>query len=415
MPRTLTKKVAVVALIVLVLITITAAFTIVQILSLRQTIDHVSDDVIAQSQVSGEFNTYLTSAISELQTLTQDVGEFGAVEEALTEAQTNVATLDRILTSGRYDPMMLETYRELNDQRQSMIDALQRITERISADVNNDAGSSEGLSIELQELEQNLARVNVIEQAALSREQINATERASLGIQRALVGASVNVGIVIVVVLLALLLLNRSVVQPVRTLAATAQDFARGHFSEPVGITSNDEIGSLQHSFNIMADQISQQTRALTAQVAAAEAAQTKAEAAQNELAAQLAIVEEQRAVIQRMSVPVLPISDSVLVMPLIGALDTERLQLVQEVALQAIERAGSRYLLLDITGVPIVDASVARGLFQTIEAVRLLGAQIIIVGVRPEVAQALVGLGVEFNGVVTQSTLQSGISFALR
>jgi rsbT co-antagonist protein RsbR len=85
--------------------------------------------------------------------------------------------------------------------------------------------------------------------------------------------------------------------------------------------------------------------------------------------------------------------------MPLVGALDSARLQLVQAQALSGIEAQGARHLLLDVTGVPVID---------------MLGAEVVLVGIRPEVAQSLVGLGVILDGIITRSTLQSGVAHVL-
>jgi rsbT co-antagonist protein RsbR len=118
----------------------------------------------------------------------------------------------------------------------------------------------------------------------------------------------------------------------------------------------------------------------------------------------------QQREVIRELSVPVLPVSAKALVMPLIGVLDTARLQLVQEQALRAIERSNARQLVLDITGVPVVDSQVAQGLIAVVQAARLLGAEAVLVGVRPEVAQTIVGLGLALPGLRTYANLQTAM-----
>jgi rsbT co-antagonist protein RsbR len=119
---------------------------------------------------------------------------------------------------------------------------------------------------------------------------------------------------------------------------------------------------------------------------------------------------EQQRRAIRDLSVPVLPVTPTTLVMPLIGVFDSARLRTVQERALRSIERSAARALVLDITGVPVVDADVAAGLVSVIRAVRLLGAEVLLVGIRPEVAQAIVGLGLPLEGVRTAATLQDGL-----
>jgi rsbT co-antagonist protein RsbR len=120
--------------------------------------------------------------------------------------------------------------------------------------------------------------------------------------------------------------------------------------------------------------------------------------------------IEEQRATIKDLAVPVIPISATTLVMPLVGALDSTRLRQLQEQSLHALERTSARTLIFDITGVPVVDTQVAQGLLMTVRAARLLGAHVALVGIRPEVAQAIVGLGLILSDVSTFSDLQSAL-----
>ena len=150
-------------------------------------------------------------------------------------------------------------------------------------------------------------------------------------------------------------------------------------------------------------DQVADRTAAL--QMALAEL-ETRA-ATQTEL---LAALEQERTVVRELSVPVIPISATTLIMPLIGALDTSRLGQLQTQALDALERSGAQTIILDITGVPVVDTQVAQGLLQVVAAARLLGARVVLVGIRPEVAQALVGLGVDMQALRTFSDLQSAL-----
>lgn len=123
-----------------------------------------------------------------------------------------------------------------------------------------------------------------------------------------------------------------------------------------------------------------------------------------------LSEVTAQREVIREMSVPVLPVSAGTLVMPLVGALDSRRLHELQARALAAVEAARARRLILDVTGVPMVDTQVARGIVETIRAVGLLGAEAVLVGIRPEVAQTIVGLGLTLDGVRTAATLEAAL-----
>jgi rsbT co-antagonist protein RsbR len=123
--------------------------------------------------------------------------------------------------------------------------------------------------------------------------------------------------------------------------------------------------------------------------------------------------IRVQNAVLAELSTPLIPISDQVMVMPLIGAVDSRRAQQVLETLLQGIASSGAQVAILDITGVPVVDTQVANALIHAAQAVKLLGAQVVLTGIRPEVAQTLVGLGADLGGIITRSSLQSGIAYA--
>ena len=106
---------------------------------------------------------------------------------------------------------------------------------------------------------------------------------------------------------------------------------------------------------------------------------------------------------------------DGILAVPLIGTLDSARTQVVMESLLQSIVDTGSSIAIVDITGVPTVDTLIAQNLLKTAAAARLMGAQCIICGIRPQIAQTMVHLGVAFGEVVTRATLADALAFAFR
>ncbi|XXX79343.1 STAS domain-containing protein [Sorangium sp. So ce134] len=113
------------------------------------------------------------------------------------------------------------------------------------------------------------------------------------------------------------------------------------------------------------------------------------------------------------LSSPIVPISQGVLVLPLVGALDEARAeQMMQNLLGKVVERQ-ARVAIIDVTGVPHIDTASASALLQVARAVRLLGAQVVLTGIRPEVSQAIVDLDIDLTGVVTRRDLQSGIAFA--
>ncbi|MDC3953120.1 PAS domain S-box protein [Polyangium jinanense] len=126
-------------------------------------------------------------------------------------------------------------------------------------------------------------------------------------------------------------------------------------------------------------------------------------------------IIRAQAAMLAELSTPLIPISDHAVVMPLIGTVDEARAERVLDSLLSGVAARGAKVAILDITGVATVDAAVAEALLRAAKAVRLLGAEVVLTGIRAEVAQALIGLGVDLGNIVTRSTLQSGIAFAMR
>lgn len=129
---------------------------------------------------------------------------------------------------------------------------------------------------------------------------------------------------------------------------------------------------------------------------------------------AQEEIIRAQTALLAELSTPLIPISDRVMVMPLVGSLDSRRAQQIMESLLAGIASSRADTAIIDITGVPMVDTQVANALLRSAQAVRLLGARVILTGIRPEVAQTLVGLGVDLSGLATHSSLRDGIAAVL-
>jgi len=111
---------------------------------------------------------------------------------------------------------------------------------------------------------------------------------------------------------------------------------------------------------------------------------------------------------------PVIPIHDRILILPLIGMVDSERARQFTDRLLHAVRSQRARVVLVDITGVPLVDTSVAQSILRAAEATRLLGAEVVLVGVRSDVAQMLVTLGLSMSGLVTKADLQAGMEYAL-
>jgi len=124
-------------------------------------------------------------------------------------------------------------------------------------------------------------------------------------------------------------------------------------------------------------------------------------------------VISRQTDEITEISTPVIRVWDGVVALPIIGTLDSARTQVVMENLLQQIVETGSTIAILDISGVPAVDSLVAQHLIKTVSATRLLGAECIISGIRPEIAQIVVHLGIDLSNIITKSTLASALQTA--
>ncbi len=124
--------------------------------------------------------------------------------------------------------------------------------------------------------------------------------------------------------------------------------------------------------------------------------------------------VSLQKIALQELSAPLIPVFNKISVMPLVGTIDTERAKQIMENLLEGIVRHRAEVVLIDITGVPVVDTMVAHHIIQAAEAVRLVGAKCTIVGIRPEIAQTIVNLGINLEDVTTTSTMKKGVEQAL-
>lgn len=130
-------------------------------------------------------------------------------------------------------------------------------------------------------------------------------------------------------------------------------------------------------------------------------------------LAAQQEMLDAQRLTIEELETPVIEVWDRVVALPIVGTVDTARAQSMTERLLHKIVETKSEIVILDITGVPVVDTAVARHLLETVSAARLLGAEVLLVGLTSRTAMTLVHLGIDLGGLTTRTTLAKGLELA--
>jgi rsbT co-antagonist protein RsbR len=125
-------------------------------------------------------------------------------------------------------------------------------------------------------------------------------------------------------------------------------------------------------------------------------------------------VIKEQAVAMLEMSSPIVTLWEKVLAVPLIGTLDSNRTQIIMESLLKRIIETGSNVAIIDVTGVVVIDTQVASYLLKTVSAVRLIGSEAVITGIRPEIAQTIVNLGVDLSSMKTRASLAEGLMYAL-
>lgn len=241
--------------------------------------------------------------------------------------------------------------------------------------------------------------------------------------------------------LLAAGIVDRTMVAPINQITKLFQQIQSGTFDAKIRLGSqrSDEIGKLARGFNAFLDSLEARRKAeheLKQAKEAAEEANTQIallnnqlridnlhlestlqelKAAQEERALlQQQIIDAQRDALRELSTPLIPISNRVMTMPLIGAIDTHRAQQVLETLLEGVVARQADTVILDLTGVKTVDSPIANTFVQAAQALRLLGARVVLTGIHPAMAAALVELGVDLKGITTYSSLQDGIAAVL-
>lgn len=415
MSWSLTRKTAMIAVAYLVILSILATdltFTVIEIQKIANDVNQsIVEDVQTVGEVSLTLQQILTEAVSYVQT--GDPGEYEESAEFLQKLEETVARLrgseavyrDFLDNTAQHDGLIAQ-------EAVAILNAAQRLHDRLPTDPEGLTDEQrEAIYAEIETIEEQ--REAFTERANAYLADIRNVARQHVADDVALTFGGIALALAAMVALAAgvLWLIERHIVRPLRSLTNAAGSLAEGRLEGELPVTSNDEIGALQQTFNRMAATIRRQTGDLEAHYQEIKQARDALDVAHQQALEQLAVIQRQQEAIRELSVPVLPVSHDTLVMPLVGALDSARLLQVQEQALERLATTRARRLLLDITGVPIVDSHVAQGLIRVVQAARLLGAEVTLIGVRPEVAQSIVGLGINLSHIRTCRDLQSGLS----
>lgn len=212
--------------------------------------------------------------------------------------------------------------------------------------------------------------------------------------------------------------LSRRITRPLTRLVTASHALAEGNYQQQLAVESRDEIGQVATAFNLMSQSVQQAYATLETQKDKLEEMVQERTLELRTTVDQLGESLGQQAklndLLSAVSTPVIPVAHDVLLMPLIGSIDQQRAQQALTTLLQHIETEGARSIIIDVTGLPVIDTAVAATLLYCAQAARLLGAETIFVGVRPEVAQTIVTLGTELEHLHFMADLQAAIKLVI-
>lgn len=182
---------------------------------------------------------------------------------------------------------------------------------------------------------------------------------------------------------------------------------AAGTF-QPIGVDHDDALAAVEYGVNIVMQDLNEEIDRATKN-------ERELQAKLEEITAQKELIQRQRETILKLSTPVLQLWDHILVMPIIGVLDSDRANDVSDRLLQMIHSGSVRFVLLDVTGIELVDTDTAAHLTRVVQAARLLGVQCMLTGVQPAVALTMVSLGLDISEVQTHRNLKQGLTACLQ
>jgi anti-anti-sigma regulatory factor/HAMP domain-containing protein len=209
--------------------------------------------------------------------------------------------------------------------------------------------------------------------------------------------------------------LARTISRPLNTLVAATEAINQGQYDVVTNYRDGSELGQLARSFDQMAATLlAQRTEVLNQQVLLAER-NTALEQNVEELRTIIESRDQLAATVMALSVPVIPLLARVILLPMIGEMDTARVELFMERLLDGITVHNARLAILDITGLPVVDEMVASRLLAAAAAARLLGTETMVVGIAPEVAQTLVSMNADLSQILVRADLRSAVEYAVR
>ncbi len=227
----------------------------------------------------------------------------------------------------------------------------------------------------------------------------------------ALIVAVLSVIIIFVLMILTL----RQIAAPLQELQRAALNISQGQMHVQIAFAADDEIGQLAQAFNRMSQAIQEREAALQATNQSLQARNAELETTSARLQEFSRSQDQLETALRQITTPAVPVWEGIIVLPLSGQIDRERIETITIGLLNGIQEHDARIAILDITGVPEMDERAAHALLLAAQAADLMGCRPVLTGLRPEFAHAWIALGLQSERLVTRSTLQDGIAWALK
>ena len=424
----LSRKVLIATLVAALVAMLTLGWIYVNLGTVEADVHQFSEYTVPQALAASSFDAAAQEAIGQMRVIVRSIlhadddpiargdliGARRELEAVLARLQHQLDLLDQFEVDAAGRPASAEQVAVQRERIAFMIDlrTKARTTDAMGFDLT--APEKTALIQSLTDLEQRAAAIRVAS-AELTTREVDATVVA-VDQRLGFTDASVWLSLFTVLGLAVLLpyIVQRAIVRPVELLAGAAQAVTQGDMQQQVAVTQTDEVGDLQAAFNQMVQSLHQQQ---------AELGQRNHELEQERAALATALDDVQRLsaertallerTVERLSAPVLPVLEGVLVLPVIGTVDERRRTLLQTTLLDAVAAQHARIAILDLTGLGNADAAVAHSLIEMVQGCQLLGAQPVIVGVAPALAAALVHEGLAAQSVHTRANLQAALHYA--
>ncbi len=397
--RSLTEHIVLLGGGILLVVALLGIIVVSNIISLGRASQRLASDILVEEQVLGQFQTAIDQAVISAAgyARSRQQGRLQDARDALAEANDLLPTIAAV--TSRHDTDGVAADRQ--SQRVALLDDAAQQLERLTDGLTRD---------DPDQVDRTLQRLDLVSRDAgtLSRTSTRLLSQQSSAViaeveQRFWQGVYSAVGIFIllgIVVVTALQLTRQMLVEPLRDLRDAVTTAGTGQFDRHVSVTSRHEVGQLQAGFNAMIASLGMQQAAIAERTAALEAANRQ----------QADLIET----INVISFPQLPVLDGVLVVPVVGHMDAERVNRMTEILLQAVYARRVHSVILDVTGMTTHDAAVIACMQQTIQATRLLGTRVYLAGVSAELAQAVVDQGQATRSIATYHTLQDAVKALL-